>query len=110
VTLLFYHDTATTEIYTLSLHDALPILGKASNVENVHLPEEFHGYDENKRKAVYPFLAKHFKMDLSKAIKSDGSLNEDMVVIEEQKALYPFDENNPFPAHGIKHNDGVKWK
>ncbi|HLT07605.1 MAG TPA: hypothetical protein VK014_08770 [Cyclobacteriaceae bacterium] len=86
------------------------LMGKASNVENVHLPEEFHGYDENKRKAVYPFLAKHFKMDLSKAIKSDGSLNEDMVVIEEQKALYPFDENNPFPAHGIKHNDGVKWK
>src|SRR5438132_8174071 len=24
--LLFFHDTATTEIYTLSLHDALPIL------------------------------------------------------------------------------------
>src|SRR5439155_11229073 len=23
--LLFFHDTATTEIYTLSLHDALPI-------------------------------------------------------------------------------------
>src|SRR5437879_13762123 len=25
----FFNDTATTEIYTLSLHDALPILGKA---------------------------------------------------------------------------------
>src|SRR5947208_4606128 len=24
--LFFFHDTATTEIYTLSLHDALPIL------------------------------------------------------------------------------------
>src|SRR5689334_23727726 len=24
----FFHDTATTEIYTLSLHDALPISGK----------------------------------------------------------------------------------
>ena len=24
---LFFNDTATTEIYTLSLHDALPILG-----------------------------------------------------------------------------------
>src|SRR2546430_12043124 len=24
----FFNDTATTEIYTLSLHDALPILGK----------------------------------------------------------------------------------
>src|SRR3712207_8247217 len=26
--LIFFHDTATTEIYTLSLHDALPILGR----------------------------------------------------------------------------------
>src|SRR3712207_7110805 len=25
----FFNDTATTEIYTLSLHDALPILGSA---------------------------------------------------------------------------------
>ena len=24
----FFNDTATTEIYTLSLHDALPIFGK----------------------------------------------------------------------------------
>src|SRR5438034_11713150 len=28
--LFFFNDTATTEIYTLSLHDALPICGKAS--------------------------------------------------------------------------------
>src|SRR5436309_14657406 len=27
----FYHDTATTEIYTLSLHDALPILSESVN-------------------------------------------------------------------------------
>src|SRR5256885_857301 len=26
----FFNDTATTEIYTLSLHDALPILGPAA--------------------------------------------------------------------------------
>src|SRR5947208_4650061 len=28
----FFHDTATTEIYTLSLHDALPITGKLGDV------------------------------------------------------------------------------
>src|SRR3712207_7760172 len=28
----FFNDTATTEIYTLSLHDALPILGTTNNV------------------------------------------------------------------------------
>lgn len=86
------------------------LTGHPEMVENVHFPEEFHGYDENKRKAVYPFLAKHFGMDLSKAIKADGSLNEDMVVIEEQKALYPFDEKNPFPPDAVQHNDAVVWR
>src|SRR5690349_24231767 len=33
----FFNDTATTEIYTLSLHDALPIFGIGS-----HLVEEGH--------------------------------------------------------------------
>src|SRR3712207_9201275 len=28
----FFNDTATTEIYTLSLHDALPILEEASRI------------------------------------------------------------------------------
>src|SRR3712207_8761335 len=29
----FFNDTATTEIYTLSLHDALPILGSLSDTD-----------------------------------------------------------------------------
>src|SRR5687767_15416421 len=29
VSFFFFNDTATTEIYTLSLHDALPILGRS---------------------------------------------------------------------------------
>src|SRR5438874_12224378 len=33
----FFNDTATTEIYTLSLHDALPILG--SLVSKVNVPD-----------------------------------------------------------------------
>src|SRR3712207_8573332 len=30
--LFFFNDTATTEIYTLSLHDALPILARISSI------------------------------------------------------------------------------
>src|SRR5204863_1046999 len=33
----FFNDTATTEIYTLSLHDALPILIKREQDEDYHL-------------------------------------------------------------------------
>src|SRR3712207_7743714 len=30
----FFNDTATTEIYTLSLHDALPISGRAGSIRD----------------------------------------------------------------------------
>src|SRR2546430_16106893 len=34
----FFNDTATTEIYTLSLHDALPISSSATLVLTLNLP------------------------------------------------------------------------
>jgi len=83
--------------------------GKPELVQNVHLPNDKHGYDLNKRIAVYPFLAKYLGLDLSKAMNADGTVREEMIVIEEQKALYPFDAQHPFPANGIRSNDGVKW-
>src|SRR5258708_24459900 len=36
----FFNDTATTEIYTLSLHDALPILGGSEGSAGVDADEE----------------------------------------------------------------------
>lgn len=85
------------------------LYGKADLVQNVHLPNDKHGYDLNKRIAAYPFLAKYLGLDLSKAMNPDGTVREDMIVIEDQKALYPFDDQHPFPATGIKSNDLVKW-
>src|SRR2546422_9816134 len=41
----FFNDTATTEIYTLSLHDALPISGAASGPRRGQRRGE-HGYDD----------------------------------------------------------------
>src|SRR3712207_8524423 len=40
VSLFFFNDTATTEIYTLSLHDALPIFG-ASDIRKYFKPMTF---------------------------------------------------------------------
>jgi len=86
------------------------LLEKPNFVENIHLPNEFHGYDDNKRLAVYPFLAKHLGLDISKAINPDGTLNEKLIVIEDQKALYSFDSKHPFPSNGIRKNDDVVWE
>src|SRR2546422_6963387 len=36
----FFNDTATTEIYTLSLHDALPISGRAGQRRRLHVGEQ----------------------------------------------------------------------
>src|SRR2546427_10677474 len=45
--LFFFNDTATTEIYTLSLHDALPILllghGDAQHAQITKLAPQVHG-------------------------------------------------------------------
>jgi hypothetical protein len=85
------------------------LFGKSDLVQNVHLPNDKHGYDLNKRAAAYPFLAKYLGLDLSKALKEDGTVREERIVIGAQKALYPFDAQHPFPANGIRSNDGVKW-
>src|SRR4026208_2645993 len=44
----FFNDTATTEIYTLSLHDALPIYGKfeATGANRVQVPHLFRSDDD----------------------------------------------------------------
>src|SRR5258708_33459596 len=36
LTFFFFNDTATTEIYTLSLHDALPILNNRGEERSTH--------------------------------------------------------------------------
>jgi uncharacterized protein len=99
----------TPEIEYPHIRHIYELYGSAENVEYVHLPDENHDYGENKRAAVYPFLANHLGLDLSKAIDSNGNLLEDGIAIEEQNDLYPFDDDHPFPSHGIRHNDDVVW-
>ena len=55
----FFNDTATTEIYTLSLHDALPISEDADALHHT-----FHHY---KSKQQHQFLVSHagHKMNLN---------------------------------------------
>jgi len=85
------------------------LFGKSEMVENSHFPNEEHGYDLNKRAAVYPFLAKHLNLDGSKAMNLDGTPNEKGIVIEEIEDLYTFDDNNPFPDNIVRNNDHIVW-
>ena len=60
----FFNDTATTELYTLSLHDALPIFSQAEMAKILHVSQQTYSrYESHKteiplEKLVY--LAKFF--------------------------------------------------
>src|SRR3712207_8780120 len=56
----FFNDTATTEIYTLSLHDALPIYRNRDGPTPTNQPGRQHQRDMNTslmRRAAVPVLA-----------------------------------------------------
>src|SRR3712207_8652440 len=64
----FFNDTATTEIYTLSLHDALPISLRVSRASSVSAsgrvfartrPDTLSGKDLMHSKATYPRSEEH---------------------------------------------------
>src|SRR5256885_16222399 len=50
VLIFFFKDTATTEIYTLSLHDALPILHVGRGVDGPQAPVDGEGFDRGRRR------------------------------------------------------------
>ena len=55
----FFNDTATTEIYTLSLHDALPILDLAP--KNITVNAVAPGFFESR---MTDYVFEHFKADI----------------------------------------------
>ncbi len=59
-------------------------------VENVHLPNEKHDYGASKREAMYKFMAKHLKLDISKVFDSNGNLDESFFVKQDENELKVF--------------------
>jgi uncharacterized protein len=66
-----------------------------NNVENAHLPLEKHDYGFSKRKAVYIFLAKHLKLDISKADEIGN------VLLSKEK-LSVFNDKFNLPKNALK--------
>jgi dienelactone hydrolase len=85
------------------------LMGVENNVKNVHLPEEVHGYEFPKRKAVYPFLAEHLNLNLAAVTDKNGEITEKGIVIEPYEMLTVFSETNPRPVYAVLKNDAVKW-
>jgi dienelactone hydrolase len=83
------------------------LYGKENLVENVHLPNEKHDYGPSKRIAAYTFLAKHLKLDLSKATKPDGSIDESSVSVLDRKDLAVFNAEHTRPASAAVGDEAV---
>ena len=71
ISFFFFNDTATTEIYTLSLHDALPILGDQLVLETAQ-----DDYDEQSA------LVKQFSKEINEAKEEKGKLTKQATLIE----------------------------
>jgi uncharacterized protein len=84
--------------------------GVETKVEYVHLPEEGHGYELPKRKAVYPFLAEHLNLNLKSVTDGKGEITEKGIVIETYEQMRVFSETNSRPDYAVLKNDSVNWK
>ncbi len=85
------------------------LMNAKSKVENVHLPNDKHGYELSKRKAVYPFLAKYLDLNLSAIQDENGEISEKKIVVEPYEKMIVFTASNPIPDYAVLSNDDVKW-
>lgn len=85
------------------------LMGAKNNVEYVHLPDDKHGYELSKRKAVYPFLAKHLKLNLKAIQDKNGEITEKGITIETYEQMKVFSAKNKLPDYAVLKNDDVKW-
>ena len=74
---------------------------KEKNVALVHLADEKHDYGPSKRKAMYPFMAKHLALNLKAVTNSAGDIDETPVKVLDQKDLEVFNTAHPRPVNAV---------
>ena len=80
VSCFFFNDTATTEIYTLSLHDALPILSELmGNSNNQTQNNQTNNKEQVGMSLTKDLLAAAAKATLEAFLITMGSLNDSLV-------------------------------
>jgi uncharacterized protein len=90
------------------LRNVYKLYGAEEMVQNSHFPKEGHDYGKTKREPVYPFMAKHLKLDLSQILDGSGKIDESFVTFEQTKDMKVFTESNPRPAYAIKAIEKLK--
>src|SRR3712207_7471362 len=104
----FFNDTATTEIYTLSLHDALPILGKTV----VELPDT-PGFVVNR--LLFPYLFEAVRLIERNGVEPEAVRSEEHTselqsrqylvcrLLLEKKKKYTIHHHTTYQEHSTSH-------
>jgi hypothetical protein len=77
------------------------------NVENIHFPDEEHGYSYVMRQEVYKFIAKHLYLDISLVQTPDESIDESGNIIESMQDMLAFDLLHTRPYWALQGEDAV---
>ena len=77
------------------------LYGAENNVKNIHLVNEEHDYGFSKRAGMYEFFAKHLGISLENVSNKKGIVDENAVVIENEKIMHLFDEESPLPLNAV---------
>jgi dienelactone hydrolase len=83
------------------------LYNKKENLEAVHLADEKHDFGPSKRKAMYPFMAKHLGLDLKAVTDASGQIDEGPAKVLEQKDLAVFDAAHPRPGNAVMGDEAV---
>ena len=87
------------------------LYGKHKQAENFHLADEQHGYQINKRQAMYPFMVKHLGLDPKGVLDpASGKFDEAKTTLQTPDQMRVFDEDNPLPEHALKPGSWVELK
>ena len=86
------------------------LYGVGNLVENPHFPNEKHDYGESKRRAIYPFFAKHLKLDIQRVTGKNDKVDESFVTAEPYEKMLVFGKNNPRPEDAAPPNSSLPHK
>src|SRR2546430_11841471 len=87
----FFNDTATTEIYTLSLHDALPILGRGQLVDPARGQKDGQAGRLRRGRGVTVFLRSE---EHTSELQSQSNLVCRLLLEKKKKIQIDFDSYN----------------
>src|SRR5438445_4220762 len=96
----FFNDTATTEIYTLSLHDALPIWAQSASIGRRNFKTRCAGTSSTRKLSRSSWGEREFRRMTARSEEHTSELQSRQYLV---CRLLLEKKNNKDPSDGMKH-------